>query len=113
MNRKRWLLGGLLLALAVAVSAAVAGYLFRARPSDPEPIDPWFQEVADEAGVDFVHRVGDPSTYAMPQINGSGVAVLDFDGDGLLDLYFLTHGGPGSPSTNRLYRNKGGGSFED
>jgi hypothetical protein len=40
----------------------------------------------------------------MPQSVGSGVAVFDCDGDGLLDIYLLQNGGPNSKSTNRLYR---------
>lgn len=38
---------------------------------------------------------------------GMGIAVGDFDGDGLPDLYFTNLG------ANRLYRNLGGGRFED
>jgi hypothetical protein len=37
-----------------------------------------------------------------------GVAVLDFDGDGLDDLYFVN-----DRVTNRLFRNRGDGTFED
>src|SRR5262249_22551745 len=61
----------------------------------------------------FVHDAGDLSRYQLPQIHGSGVALFDFDGDGLLDVYLLTAGGPGSSSINRLYRNLGGGKFQD
>ena len=49
----------------------------------------------------------------MPQIIGSGVALFDFDGDGRLDIYLLTNGGPDSTSTNRLYRNMPDGTFKD
>jgi len=47
---------------------------------------------------------------------GSGVGVIDFDNDGLPDLFFangadLAHGKP-SPG-NALYRNLGSGKFED
>ena len=40
--------------------------------------------------------------------HGTAVAVADVDGDGLLDLYFVNQVGK-----NRLYRNLGGGRFED
>src|SRR5207237_4821397 len=37
---------------------------------------------------------------------------FDFDGDGRLDLYFVSNGGPnGKP--NRLYHQKADGTFED
>ena len=38
---------------------------------------------------------------------------FDFDGDGLLDIYLLTHGGPNSRSINRLFKNMGKGVFKD
>jgi hypothetical protein len=51
--------------------------------------------------------------YFMPQIMGSGAALLDFDNDGRLDLYFLQNGGPNSRSTNRLYHQEADGRFKD
>jgi hypothetical protein len=72
-----------------------------------------FEDVSDEVGVDFVHDAGDLSRYQLPQIHGSGVALFDFDGDGLLDIYLLTHGGPKSPSTNRLFKQLPNGTFKD
>jgi hypothetical protein len=49
----------------------------------------------------------------------SGLATFDYDGDGLIDIYFL-NGRPlrgtkwqGPPPTNRLYRNLGGFRFAD
>ncbi|HTU89199.1 MAG TPA: VCBS repeat-containing protein [Gemmataceae bacterium] len=74
---------------------------------------PWFRDVTAESGVDFLHDAGPTGTFFLPQIVGSGAAVLDFDGDGLLDLYFLTNGGPQSRSTNRLFRQLPGGRFQD
>jgi hypothetical protein len=74
---------------------------------------PWFIDVTDEVGLHFTHDVGDVGKWDLPQINGSGVAVFDFDGDGRLDLYFLNFGGPGSQSINRLYKNMPDGTFKD
>ena len=37
----------------------------------------------------------------------------DLDGDGRPDLLFLTHGGSQSKATNKLYRQKSDGTFED
>lgn len=44
----------------------------------------------------------------MPEIMGSGVALLDYDGDGLLDLYAVQSGDlshPGKSAGDRLFRN--------
>src|SRR5262249_62403886 len=70
----------------------------RAAPTAP----PWFEDVTEMVGLDFVHDAGpvDGSKYFMPQIVGSGAAVFDFDGDGLLDIYLLNNGGPRG-QTNR------------
>jgi len=62
-----------------------------------------FTDVATSAGVDFQHiRSGD--LFSM----GGGVAVFDFNNDGLLDIYVTNSGGP-----NDLYRNDGGMMFSN
>jgi hypothetical protein len=77
-----------------------------------------FVDVAAEAGIDFRHQNGAEGKRYLPETYGSGVAFLDFDGDGLLDLY-LVNGGrlPGlsaaPEATNALYRNEGSGRFGD
>jgi hypothetical protein len=73
----------------------------------------WFRDVTAESGLDFVHDAGPTGTYFLPQIVGSGAALIDFDGDGLFDLYLLTNGGPNSLSTNRLFKQLPGGHFQD
>ncbi len=75
---------------------------------------PLFDDVTSELGVDFVLDVGDDENrYFMPRIVGSGVAFLDFDGDGRLDLYFLQNGGVKSDTPSRLYRQGEDGKFVD
>jgi hypothetical protein len=72
-------------------------------------------ERAHAAGIDFVHQAPtlDPKlAHIMPQVAsmGAAVAVSDIDADGHPDLY-VTNSGEGS--ANRLYRNRGDGTFED
>jgi hypothetical protein len=73
----------------------------------------WFHDATAEVGLDFIHDAGAIGHYFMPQIMGSGAALLDFDNDGLFDLYFVQNGGPNSASRNRLYRQTKDGRFED
>ncbi|HEU5249323.1 MAG TPA: VCBS repeat-containing protein, partial [Thermoanaerobaculia bacterium] len=73
--------------------------------------EPLFEERAGEAGPFRTHHAFLPNAGRNVPIPGEhmppGVAVLDFDGDGREDLF--VPGGDG----NRLYRNSGGGRFED
>ncbi len=48
-----------------------------------------FQERSAELGVDFVHYNGMYGDLLMPEILGSGVALLDFDRDDDLDILFV------------------------
>ena len=83
---------------------------------EPAPIA--FRDVAAEAGVDFRFDAGSRGRHDLPEIMGGGVALIDFDGDGRLDIY-LCNGGPIVPEPGRvdppcrLYRNEGGWRFAD
>lgn len=99
-------MGCLLFATAVFFSC-------RTRTSSTAIEAPWFEEVAQGVGLDFIHDPGPvDGKYFMPQIMGSGAALFDFDGDGLLDVYLLNNGGPKGAS-NRLYKQQTDGTFED
>ena len=74
---------------------------------------PWFEDITGRVGLNFVHDPGDVSKYHMYQCVGSGCAVADLDGDDRPDLLLLTNAGPDSKSTNKLYRQKPDGTFED
>lgn len=79
-----------------------------------------FTDSAPEAGLDFTYFNGAVSEEyeSLFEMDGGGVAVLDYEGDGWPDLYF-TQGGPLPPQqerhgfTDRLFRNLGNGRFED
>ena len=79
-----------------ADGAALSDRLFRndltAGPDGPLP---HFTDVTAEAG------------FAGEADHGQGVAAGDYDGDGFVDLYVTNAG------ANRLWRNRGDGSFED
>src|SRR5437588_5977635 len=82
-------------------------------PSEDEPAGPaWFADVTKEVGLTFRHSAGPLGKYFLPETFGSGAALFDFDGDGRLDIYLLTNGGPKSESINRLYKNMPDGTFK-
>ncbi len=73
-------------------------------------ITPGFQQLAEsETGISFTNTVTEAQYIENSHyLNGSGVALGDVDGDGLVDIYFASMDGP-----NALYRNLGDWKFED
>ena len=69
-----------------------------------------FEDVTARAGITFTHASAATSDKLMFETFGSGLAWIDYDNDGLADLYFV-NGAPGSD--NALYRNLGNGTFQD
>jgi hypothetical protein len=79
---------------------------------------PWFRECAAEVGLNFRHNSGhQDERFLIPEIVAGGAAVVDVDNDGWLDIYFVQSAGlassPSSNAGNRLYHNRGDGTFED
>ncbi len=74
-------------------------------------------ELAAEAGIEFQHDRGAAGAKRLPETMGAGLAWLDYDGDGWLDLYLVQSGSfppDGSArAADRLFRNLGGGRFAE
>ena len=78
---------------------------------------PRFVDVTASSGIDFRHVHGGTGKKYFVETMGSGVAFLDYNNDGWLDV-FAVNGGTlpgyaGPPPQNRLYRNAGRGVFSD
>ena len=83
---------------------------------------PIFEDVTQQAGVDFVHQLVNGNLDNIMKSDGAGGTFLDYDNDGFMDIYLVNSGPvpglsdapPGTPRLpNRLYRNRGDGTFED
>jgi len=73
----------------------------------------WFEDVTERAGLHFVHEVEVSGHYLMPEQNGSGAAVFDYDNDGRLDIYLIHNVPSSSKTTNRLFHQEPDGRFKD
>ena len=85
-----------------------------------------FVDVGQRLGVNFQYRASHTSRKYLLETMGAGVALFDYDNDGLLDIYFV-NGAPLADPTpkgtnpqktdpqywNRLYHQKKDGTFED
>ena len=77
-----------------------------------------FTDVAAQSGLHFQHERGATPEHRLPEMMGSGVAWLDYDNDGWMDLY-VVQSGPLPPAPrderpgNHLYRNNHDGTFTD
>ncbi|UCG32135.1 MAG: CRTAC1 family protein [Phycisphaerales bacterium] len=87
-----------------------------------------FTDVTADAGMDFVQTIGDADLTNIVEATGVGCGFIDTDGDEYLDVYLVNGcwtSGISDPqmdpnqrerlvrATDRLYRNRGNGTFED
>ena len=90
----------------------------------PGPIR--FEEVSAVAGIQFTHSFGAEKLGSLLESTGGGAAWLDYNNDGLPDLYVVSGKPlgkdmhpyplrklPQTPPHNHLYRNDGKGHFTD
>jgi len=111
-----WMAAASTMALAQGVSSRNVKPLPRGKPSG-RPFHAHFTDVAAEAGLTFpVIYGGVKQKKYIVETVGCGVAFLDYDNDGWLDILVLCGtrmDGPVPDSSNRLYKNNRDGTFSD
>lgn len=112
-SRSAWRVQAALCCLTAAVPLPAVAQASRATP----PIE--FEELAKRSGVNSVFNNSATPNKNQPESVVGGVALLDYDGDGYQDIYFVN--GAAIPSLqkdgpqykNRLYHNNHDGTFTD
>jgi hypothetical protein len=140
-RRQRLIIRHTLISLSLVLAATAALFFLRQRPRHYSPGEKvegitseltrslpagypavHFTDVTRQAGIDFVHFSHGKRSTQLPEDMGSGAAWGDYDADGFPDLYICDIAGPltlspkelaASPGGNRLYHNKGDGTFTD
>jgi enediyne biosynthesis protein E4 len=95
-------------ALALLAYTAAAG-------PQPTSSSVQFTDVTQSWGIHFRHNAGKAGRKYLPETMGSGLAILDFNNDGKLDILFINSRDwkPGRRTLCALYRNDGNGKFTD
>jgi hypothetical protein len=76
----------------------------------PRTETPEFRNVAQSSGLTQIFpNGGDIAKKYIIETTGSGVAFIDYDNDGRLDIFVVS----GAGGTNRMYHNEGNGKFRD
>ena len=76
------------------------------------------RDVTEVSGITFVHTDGSSGQRYIPETVTAGLATIDYDGDGRIDIYFV-NGAPLKGATfatvprNALWRNLGDWKFDD
>jgi hypothetical protein len=84
----------------------------------PAPITVRYTDIRKAAGINFLQDSTQTDQKYYLETMGTGVGWIDYDQDGLMDLYFVQSAAtdiykPRSPLRSALYRNNGDGTFTD
>jgi len=115
-----------LLASIVGIAISPSGVLISgqqaAKPPKPRIAPPsptvTFTDIRKSAGIEFVQDSTQTEEKYYLETMGTGVAWIDYDQDGFMDLYFVQSAAtdaykPARPLRSALYRNNGDGTFTD
>ncbi len=117
MNRRQCLKSLLQAACAGLLAISYAGQNSTSKP--PGDFLPNYVDVAEKAGLNFRTVIrGHETKDFLLSTTGGGIALLDYDNDGWLDVFIVNGWGlqafpQGQEPTNRMYRNNHDGTFTD
>jgi enediyne biosynthesis protein E4 len=119
MPRNYWKKSLILFFLSVTVaSLLMTAFRSASGMSSPQVARDIFTDVTASAGITWKHFNGESPDAHLIETKNGGAAFLDFDQDGLMDI-FLVNGGEtprgksSIPVRNAIYRNIGNGKFEE
>ena len=103
--------------LARLVALLIAQLLPLVSAAAAPGVEVHFTDITDQAGVKFRHVASPEKKYIVESMSG-GVALFDYDNDGLLDIYFVNSltvdmVKSGGKTRSALYHNNGDGTFTD
>ena len=99
--------------LCAIILTVVIGFLWGAQAETDKPL---FTEVTAALGLPRAEVSWTAGTHALPEVIGSGVALLDYNNDGALDVLHIRFPPPGkedSPAPNQLFQQQPDGTFVD
>jgi hypothetical protein len=107
------------LGLLLSAGARYGLPAFSAEAASPSPLGYTLNDVAAKAGLDFLQVCGgDKTKKYILETTGSGVAFIDYDNDGWLDIFLVNgsrlEGFAQQPAPgNKLFHNNRDGTFTD
>jgi hypothetical protein len=106
-----------IVAATLITASALLGQVSAKPTGAPTSAPVQLVDITSSTGIDFIHLSSPESKYIVESMSG-GVALLDFDGDGWLDIYFTNAPSvamalEGKQARSALYRNNHDGTFTD
>src|SRR5260370_30001444 len=90
-SRRRWLAAGLSVVMLTVWACTNSSTLSPSAPdiASTEPLGPpFFKDVTGASGIDTRYRNGEEAGHlAILESLGGGIVLIDYDGDGLLDVF--------------------------
>jgi len=120
ITRRAMKFGGIWLVLLAALCSLLAlkSLAAQSAKTQNDSIPVKFTDIRKQSGITFLQDSTQTEEKLYLETMGTGVAWLDYDQDGLMDLYFVQSGPtdlykPDHPMRSALYHNNGDGTFTD